>query len=1028
MNAAIHIALTPGPALEIASHHAKWRFMHALVSTNPWEPDFKSQIWQGMHEAVQPLMPEVFEIFKGWHAVSALQQSWSELIRKSLLVGLLYRTSVSHPATRDEAQRLRSITLARWQARKTYIGNHHQNGLVDMLFSDAATDIRVPDLGNLTQISGRVRLRYLLAYRVQAGDTLKEFLRAAANQRAVTVSQRIAEVDQAVRATTAAGRGWRRLTELDFALLSDLEQSLVMSARKIWPLVFTKDFLAKSDFEAHAKQLIKRKKEVFGLITQLLTAIRLRKFDQVNQIVPQIDNSPLSRGLCAMLRTGDWAIETVSYRDGYKSSLKRWIALEPEVARWLKTWAPAPLPACWTLPMEEMVPAILSGRLAVSHTGANLAKQDLELIQQSLSEPEKFLLVRSGRSDLISIHDKFWKSLPVKDLPKAVENLSVHGRKIFADRLLSMPDPRPWLELMAMQTTDIAKRWIELAHKALQERNEHYPYPSVPSSLERWIAPSVGRACWQALEPLFIERVNFLDLAIDIATRRWPQQASSPQITIKYDKDFAKAVAMSIKLSAQHPKTVLNKLLDWINSDRAGVNIHALAKFAPDDVICLLVRSKKTPLAYLDAVLKVGPSSVYGLTWEQRLSRATDATDLGKIALFKPCNQKNIPWRSAWLSWPHAHRNGSLVLIALSHPHRMKAVHKAIGSDAFKHAVQIAARRLDTSRLTRGVRGRDVAFLDLLGRLGITHLNALVTTSWLMDHKASTGYKLDTAYQTKTIPKKNGGERLISSPHPALKQIQRAVLEKILEPLGHHPCAYGFVAGRSIVDNAKVHVGQPIVVNADIKNCFGNVGWPLIRAALIDKLQGQISRPMLALLIDLCTANGVLPTGAPTSPALLNLVLWKTDEILNQQCLAQGVRYTRYADDLTFSGDRGAVAMLGIARYTLSRIHLQIDPAKTNIFRRGRRQMVTGLSVNDKTSVPRHTRKLLRAAIHQLELWGTSHWQGQPQTEAALRGRIAFVEMADASQGQKLVSQLLIAQHISQTNRASLTNDTDDDE
>jgi retron-type reverse transcriptase len=160
------------------------------------------------------------------------------------------------------------------------------------------------------------------------------------------------------------------------------------------------------------------------------------------------------------------------------------------------------------------------------------------------------------------------------------------------------------------------------------------------------------------------------------------------------------------------------------------------------------------------------------------------------------------------------------------------------------------------------------------------------------------------------------------------------------------------------------------------------------------------------MLCDVCTADGDLPIGAPTSPALLNRVLIKTDETLLQAAKARGVNYTRYADDLTFSGDSGAVQMLNVARCTLEQIGLQLDPKKTNIFRRGRRQMVTGLAVNDQVSVPRNIRRRLRAAVHMAVQHGTSHWHGQQQSLLALKGRISFVKMVHEAEGAQLMARL----------------------
>jgi hypothetical protein len=98
--------------------------------------------------------------------------------------------------------------------------------------------------------------------------------------------------------------------------------------------------------------------------------------------------------------------------------------------------------------------------------------------------------------------------------------------------------------------------------------------------------------------------------------------------------------------------------------------------------------------------------------------------------------------------------------------------------------------------------------------------------------------------------------------------------------------------------------------------------------------------------------------------------------------------------------------MLGIARRTLSQIGLQLDPKKTNIFRRGRRQMVTGLAVNDQVSVPRNIRRRLRAAVHRAVKHGTSHWHGHEQSLLALKGRISFVKMVHEAEGTQLMARL----------------------
>jgi retron-type reverse transcriptase len=247
---------------------------------------------------------------------------------------------------------------------------------------------------------------------------------------------------------------------------------------------------------------------------------------------------------------------------------------------------------------------------------------------------------------------------------------------------------------------------------------------------------------------------------------------------------------------------------------------------------------------------------------------------------------------------------------------------------------------------------------------------------------------------------------VISAPDAGLKRVQRAVLERLLAPLGQHEAAHGFAPGRSIVGNAQVHVGQSVVVNADVRSCFPSVRWPLVLAALRRDLSPQLSPVAISLLCDLCTAEGGLPIGAPTSPALLNRVLLKTDEILSAAASARGVRYTRYADDLSLSGGDAAVEMLGIARRTLAQIGLELDPRKTNIFRRGRRQVVTGLVVNDQVSVPRRIRRRLRAAVHRAEQGQVPLWHDEEQGLDALQGRLAFVRMVHPEEGAALMQRL----------------------
>ena len=229
---------------------------------------------------------------------------------------------------------------------------------------------------------------------------------------------------------------------------------------------------------------------------------------------------------------------------------------------------------------------------------------------------------------------------------------------------------------------------------------------------------------------------------------------------------------------------------------------------------------------------------------------------------------------------------------------------------------------------------------------------------------------------------------------------------KLLQPLGAHDAAFGFVPGRNITGNAERHVGQSIVTTADIHSCFPSVGRGLVVHALKRDLGECLSYGAILKIADICLSQGVLPTGAPTSPALLNRVLLRTDELLTDAATSKGCTYTRYADDITFSGGEGAVSLLGVAKGVLKPIGLMLDPKKTNVFRRGRRQCCTGLVVNDRVSVNRETCRRLRAAVHALEMGRPLLWDGKPETVAQLRGRLAFLASVKAEEGARLMARL----------------------
>ncbi len=274
------------------------------------------------------------------------------------------------------------------------------------------------------------------------------------------------------------------------------------------------------------------------------------------------------------------------------------------------------------------------------------------------------------------------------------------------------------------------------------------------------------------------------------------------------------------------------------------------------------------------------------------------------------------------------------------------------------------------------------------------------------------------------IPKRNGGERAIWAPLPTLKAAQRWILHNIAEKLPVHGAAHGFLPGRSTLTNAWIHNNPRVVLKMDVKDFFPTV--TLARVKGIFRNAGYRDQ-VATLLAMLCTeaprevvelegktyyvslGPRCLPQGAPTSPALTNTLCLRLDRRIAGLASRLGYRYTRYADDLTFSlpaerkEEPKLGTLMGLVRRIVESEGFSINRDKTRVHRRGGRQQVTGLVVNGdgKPRVPRTLRRQLRAAAHNL-----SH--GKPlkdgETHARLAGYAAYVYMTNPDLGGKLLT------------------------
>ena len=283
-----------------------------------------------------------------------------------------------------------------------------------------------------------------------------------------------------------------------------------------------------------------------------------------------------------------------------------------------------------------------------------------------------------------------------------------------------------------------------------------------------------------------------------------------------------------------------------------------------------------------------------------------------------------------------------------------------------------------------------VAFRRLLDRLFPGRGHGVEELARRLDMPAGELHGFQPAYREFTIPKRSGGTRRILAPDAALKALQRRILRRLLGRLKAHPAAHGFERGRSIVTNARPHVGQAVVVRLDLKDFF-----PATRAKRVYGYFRKVgwNRPAARLLTRLCTHDGGLPQGAPTSPRLSNLVNYRLDARLTGLAVRQqlrnprtneslddrpiGATYTRYADDLTFSfpsDDPDVIHyVVRMTREIVAAHGYELHVTrKLRVLRQNARQQVTGLVVNDGVNLPRTTRRWLRAVEHRVARDGRS--------------------------------------------------------
>lgn len=265
------------------------------------------------------------------------------------------------------------------------------------------------------------------------------------------------------------------------------------------------------------------------------------------------------------------------------------------------------------------------------------------------------------------------------------------------------------------------------------------------------------------------------------------------------------------------------------------------------------------------------------------------------------------------------------------------------------------------------------------------------------------------SYYNFNIAKRNGGKRKISMPNEELKEIQTLIKEKILEKIKISDRANGFVEKKSIITNAKEHLKQEKILNIDLKDFFPSIHKNRV-FYIFNRICGY-EKEVAFCLTELVTYKNSLPQGAPTSPILSNIVAYMMDIRLEKLSEKFKIKYTRYADDITFSGEKEKIntKLLEYVKNIIEDCGFKINESKTRFASKGSRQEVTGLIVNnDYINVPKSYIKEIRKELYYINKYGIKGHREKVGFENKyykqhLLGKILYVKSINPIKGKELL-------------------------
>ena len=273
---------------------------------------------------------------------------------------------------------------------------------------------------------------------------------------------------------------------------------------------------------------------------------------------------------------------------------------------------------------------------------------------------------------------------------------------------------------------------------------------------------------------------------------------------------------------------------------------------------------------------------------------------------------------------------------------------------------------------------------------------------------------LEKHYHNVLIPKRDGSKRKLSVPDLILKSVQKSIADNILAQYPISSYAKAYKIGSNVQRNAQPHVGKKKILKLDIEGFFDHILYSQVKNIVF--CEEKFAEPIRVLLTMLCYYKESLPQGAPTSPAITNIILYDFDEAVGAFCNEKKIAYTRYCDDMTFSGDFDEKEVIAFVKGELCKLGLFLKNRKTAVIPASKRQTVTGVVVNEKLNITKEYKKKIRQEMHYIQKFGLDEHikrckiADKQQYVLSLGGRIAFVLQTTPNDSEFLEYKKILAE------------------